>query len=71
MNNPTSTDISRAVENLVRTGHLIAYRDGTGVIRFATPTFAAAHHLTHRALPINEVQRHLAAHQAEKMGEWN
>lgn len=68
---PTQDDICQALEELILSGHLVAYRDEEGATRFATASFAEEHNLTGLALHIDKVRAQLAAHKAEMMGEWN
>ena len=68
---PTQETINDTINTLVAAGRLLAYRDDTGAVHFATAAFAEEHGLTGLALTAEEVIRELSAHEAELMGKWN
>ena len=65
----TQEKINDAIELLVRTGKLVAYRDPANVVRFAKPDWARRNRVA--PLPLTEVQAELAAHEAQLMAKWN
>ena len=67
----TQETINDTINTLVAAGHLLAYRDDTGAIHFATTDFAEKHGLTGLALTAEEITRELSAHESELMGKWN
>lgn len=67
----TQETINDTINTLIAAGRLLAYRDDTGAIHFATADFAEKHGLTGLALTAEEAARELSAHEAELMGKWN